>query len=45
MEGQEVFKALAARMPDMRLTTDRIEYAKIRGVRSMLSLPVAGRLR
>jgi cytochrome P450 len=44
MEGQEVFKALAARMPDMRLATDLIEYAKIRGIRSMLSLPVAGRL-
>lgn len=45
MEGQEVFRALALRMPDMALATDRIEYAKIRGVRRMESLPVFGRLR
>jgi cytochrome P450/ferredoxin len=42
MEGQEVFEALAARMPDIHLATDRVEYAKIRGVRSLRSLPVAG---
>src|SRR5262249_40000400 len=40
IEGQEVFKALAERLPEMRLATDRVEYARIRGIRSLLSLPV-----
>ena len=44
IEGQEVFKALATRAPDLQLATDEVQYAKIRGVRSMLSLPVVGNL-
>ncbi len=44
MEGQEVFRALAMRMPEMGLAAEKIEYAKVRGVRSVLALPVVGRL-
>jgi cytochrome P450 len=44
LEGEEVFKALAERMPDMRLVSDHVDYARIRGVRAVLSLPVSGRL-
>jgi cytochrome P450 len=41
VEGQEVFKALAARFPSLRLDADTVEYAHLRGVRSLKSLPVA----
>lgn len=40
MEGQEVFRALATRMPDLELTDKPVQYAKVRGVRSLLGLPV-----
>jgi cytochrome P450 len=45
LEGEEVFKALAQRMPDIRLATDDIRYHRLRGVRAVQALPVAGRLR
>jgi cytochrome P450 len=41
VEGQEVFTALATRFPNLRLATDSVEYADIRAVRSITSLPVA----
>lgn len=41
IEGQEVFTALATRFPGLRLDTDSVEYADLRGVRSITSLPVA----
>ena len=41
LEGQEIFKSLAKRFPSLRLATDKIEYAPIRGVRNVTSLPVA----
>jgi cytochrome P450 len=41
VEGQEVFKALATRFPTLRLDVDAVEYAELRGVRSLKSLPVA----
>lgn len=44
LEGEEVFKAMARRVPDIRLDTDHVTYARLRGVRAVLALPVAGRL-
>lgn len=41
MEGQEVFKSLAQRMPDLALASQQIDYATLRGVRSVTSLPVS----
>lgn len=41
IEGQEVFKALAQRLPGLRLATDRVEHARVRGVRKLAALPVA----
>ena len=45
IEGQEVFTALARRAPDLELATDHTEHAKIRGPRSLVSLPVVGLVR
>lgn len=45
LEGEEVFKALATRVPDLGPVTDTVEYARVRGVRSVLSLPVRGQVR
>lgn len=45
LEGEEVFKALARRMPDIRLATDEVRYHRLRGVRAVRELPVAGGLR
>ena len=41
VEGQEVFRALAERFPDLRLDTDRLEYQPSIQFRSLKSLPVA----
>ena len=41
IEGQEVFRALAERFPDLRLDTDRLEYQPSIQFRSLKSLPVA----
>jgi cytochrome P450 len=41
MEGQEYLRALARRMPRLRLASDDIRYAHAPRVRSVTSLPVA----
>ncbi len=41
LEGQEVFIALATRLPDIRLATDVVSYAAVRGVRNITSLQVS----
>ena len=41
IEGQEVFIALAMRFPNLRLESDTVDYANLRGVRSITSLAVA----
>lgn len=41
VEGQEVFRALAERFPDLRLDTDHLEYQPSIQFRSLKSLPVA----
>jgi cytochrome P450 len=41
LEGQEVFKALAERLPSLHLVTEELEYHSTLGFRSLLSLPVA----
>lgn len=41
IEGQEVFTALATRFPGLRLASQAVEYADLRGVRSITSLEVA----
>ncbi|MFN0178513.1 MAG: cytochrome P450 [Gemmatimonadales bacterium] len=43
VEGQEVFRALAERFPDLRLETARLEYQPSIQFRSLKSLPVAWR--
>jgi cytochrome P450 len=40
VEGQEVFKALAQRFPNLRVQTDRLEYQPSITFRSLKSLPV-----
>jgi cytochrome P450 len=40
VEGQEVFKALAERFPDLRSTTEELEYQPSITFRSLKSLPV-----
>lgn len=40
IEGQEVFAALAERWPAMRSAGGPVEYAKVRGVRSLLRLDI-----
>jgi pimeloyl-[acyl-carrier protein] synthase len=40
VEGQEVFKALAERFPDMRLETEDLEYQPSITFRSLKSLPI-----
>lgn len=40
LEGQEVFKALAERFPDLRLATEDLEYQPSITFRSLKSLPV-----
>ena len=40
VEGQEVFKALAERFPDMRLQTEDLEYQPSITFRSLKSLPI-----
>jgi cytochrome P450 len=40
VEGQEVFKALAERFPNLELTTDRLDYQPSITFRSLKSLPV-----
>jgi cytochrome P450 len=40
VEGQEVFKALAERFPDLRLETDELEYQPSITFRSLKALPV-----
>ena len=40
VEGQEVFKALAERFPDLRMGTERLEYQPSITFRSLKSLPV-----
>ena len=40
IEGQEVFKALATRLSYLRLAADSVEYAPVRGVHHLKSLPV-----
>jgi cytochrome P450 len=40
LEGQEVFKALAERFPDLRLETQELEYQPSITFRSLKSLPV-----
>lgn len=42
LEGQEVFAALAERLPGLRSAGGPVEYAKLRGVRSLLRLDVRG---
>ncbi|MSR02702.1 MAG: cytochrome P450 [Gemmatimonadetes bacterium] len=41
VEGQEVFRALAERFPNLRLDTDQLEYQPSVQFRSLKSLPVA----
>jgi pimeloyl-[acyl-carrier protein] synthase len=41
LEGQEVFKALAERFPDLRVETDNLEYQPSITFRSLKSLPAA----
>jgi cytochrome P450 len=41
VEGQEVFRALAERLPTLRLAADRVEYQPSIQFRSLKSLPVA----
>jgi pimeloyl-[acyl-carrier protein] synthase len=41
LEGQEVFKALAQRLPSLHLVTEALEYHATIGFRSLISLPVA----
>ncbi len=41
LEGQEVFTQLASRFPKLRLETEEVEYAHLRGVRSLKALPVS----
>jgi cytochrome P450 len=43
LEGQEAFIALATRLPDIRLATDVVSYAAVRGVRNITSLQVGWR--
>jgi cytochrome P450 len=40
VEGQEVFKALAQRFPNLRVQTDGLEYQPSITFRSLKSLPV-----
>jgi cytochrome P450 len=40
IEGQEVFRAIAERLPDIALDTDRLEYEPSIRFRSLKSLPV-----
>jgi cytochrome P450 len=40
VEGQEVFKALAERFPDLQVATERLEYQPSITFRSLKSLPV-----
>lgn len=40
MEGNIAFRAIARRLPDMRLDTDRIEYHPVFGVRVLTALPI-----
>jgi cytochrome P450 len=41
VEGQEVFRALAERFPELRLETAELEYSPSVQFRSLVSLPVA----
>jgi cytochrome P450 len=40
IEGQEVFIAMAQRFPSLRLATESLSYARVRGIRRLMSLPV-----
>src|SRR5262249_45750497 len=35
LEGEEVFKALADRIPDMYLVTNKVDYTRVRNIRSI----------
>jgi cytochrome P450 len=41
LEGQEVFKALAERFPNLQIETDDLEYQPSITFRSLKSLPVS----
>jgi cytochrome P450 len=40
VEGQEVFKALAERFPDLQVATEQLDYQPSITFRSLKSLPV-----
>jgi len=40
MEGNIAFRAIARRLPDMRLDTDRVAYQPAFGIRALVALPV-----
>ncbi len=40
MEGNIAFRAIARRLPDMRLDTDRVAYQPVFGIRVLAALPV-----